>query len=78
MSAVSGAFGGGGSLTERGRGQFGTPAFPSPPHPPPPHTLDSLCSYGKIVSTKAILDKTTNKCKGGEVGLGFGGPSECI
>ncbi|KAM9115644.1 RNA-binding motif, single-stranded-interacting protein 2 isoform 2-T2 [Pangshura tecta] len=28
-------------------------------HPPPPPTR-----YGKIVSTKAILDKTTNKCKG--------------
>lgn len=23
-----------------------------------------FCRYGKIVSTKAILDKTTNKCKG--------------
>lgn len=23
-----------------------------------------LFRYGKIVSTKAILDKTTNKCKG--------------
>ncbi|XP_008972674.2 RNA-binding motif, single-stranded-interacting protein 1 isoform X7 [Gorilla gorilla gorilla] len=35
----------------------------------PPHTTDQdlvkLCQpYGKIVSTKAILDKTTNKCKG--------------
>ncbi|KAK2906130.1 RNA-binding motif, single-stranded-interacting protein 1 isoform X1 [Channa argus] len=29
------------------------------------HDLAKLCqSYGKIVSTKAILDKTTNKCKG--------------
>nr|1X4E_A Chain A, RNA binding motif, single-stranded interacting protein 2 [Homo sapiens] len=27
--------------------------------------LVKLCQpYGKIVSTKAILDKTTNKCKG--------------
>ncbi|NWI13810.1 RBMS2 protein, partial [Crypturellus soui] len=36
----------------------------------PPGTTDQdlvkLCQpYGKIVSTKAILDKTTNKCKGG-------------
>ncbi|XP_062313981.1 RNA-binding motif, single-stranded-interacting protein 1 isoform X2 [Osmerus eperlanus] len=35
---------------------------------PPPttdHDLVKLCQpYGKIVSTKAILDKTTNKCKG--------------
>nr|XP_042716734.1 RNA-binding motif, single-stranded-interacting protein 1 isoform X7 [Chrysemys picta bellii] len=35
----------------------------------PPNTTDQdlvkLCQpYGKIVSTKAILDKTTNKCKG--------------
>ncbi|XP_032813211.1 RNA-binding motif, single-stranded-interacting protein 1-like isoform X1 [Petromyzon marinus] len=35
----------------------------------PPHTSDQdlvkLCHpYGKIVSTKAILDKTTNQCKG--------------
>ncbi|XP_071379136.1 RNA-binding motif, single-stranded-interacting protein 1 isoform X2 [Centroberyx affinis] len=29
------------------------------------HDLVKLCQpYGKIVSTKAILDKTTNKCKG--------------
>lgn len=29
------------------------------------HELVKLCQpYGKIVSTKAILDKTTNKCKG--------------
>lgn len=29
------------------------------------HDLVNLCQpYGKIVSTKAILDKTTNKCKG--------------
>ncbi|XP_051529193.1 RNA-binding motif, single-stranded-interacting protein 1 isoform X2 [Myxocyprinus asiaticus] len=29
------------------------------------HDLVQLCQpYGKIVSTKAILDKTTNKCKG--------------
>ncbi|KAL1267389.1 hypothetical protein QQF64_032752, partial [Cirrhinus molitorella] len=28
------------------------------------HDLVKLCQpYGKIVSTKAILDKTTNKCK---------------
>lgn len=26
--------------------------------------LSSSLRYGKIVSTKAILDKTTNKCKG--------------
>lgn len=31
----------------------------SPFTPPPPPSR-----YGKIVSTKAILDKTTNKCKG--------------
>ncbi|XP_024142186.1 RNA-binding motif, single-stranded-interacting protein 1 [Oryzias melastigma] len=29
------------------------------------HDLVKLCkTYGKIISTKAILDKTTNKCKG--------------
>lgn len=27
--------------------------------------------YGKIVSTKAILDKTTNKCKGEQLGWVF-------
>ncbi|KAG2467560.1 RBMS1 protein, partial [Polypterus senegalus] len=41
--------------------------------------LVKLCQpYGKIVSTKAILDKTTNKCKGKCVlseGPGGGGPS---
>lgn len=26
--------------------------------------VSSLCRYGKIVSTKAILDKNTNQCKG--------------
>lgn len=35
----------------------------------PPHTTDKdllqMCgSYGNIISTKAILDKNTNKCKG--------------
>uniref|UniRef100_A0A3P9BEK1 RNA binding motif, single stranded interacting protein n=1 Tax=Maylandia zebra TaxID=106582 RepID=A0A3P9BEK1_9CICH len=34
----------------------------------PPATTDQdlikLCQYGKIVSTKAILDKNTNQCKG--------------
>uniref|UniRef100_A0A3B3C871 RNA binding motif, single stranded interacting protein n=1 Tax=Oryzias melastigma TaxID=30732 RepID=A0A3B3C871_ORYME len=34
----------------------------------PPGTTDQdlikLCQYGKIVSTKAILDKNTNQCKG--------------
>lgn len=28
------------------------------------HLLFCLCRYGKIVSTKAILDKNTNQCKG--------------
>lgn len=34
--------------------------------------------YGKIVSTKAILDKTTNKCKGEQLGWGSLGCSTSL